>query len=432
MHIRRLAFFVFCGLSSGVLCAIPQKNSAQSQPIYKLQTVRFVGSHYSQEELVKASGLKIGGEASAQDFQNAATALSETGLFSEVKYRFNGVEAEYQLTDNTNLVPCRFENLVWMSDEDLLSELRRRIPLFNGSVPLTGNLTGEIGKQIEDILKERGVTSTISSMPAANLNGPVNAIAFSAVTPKVLIEDIQFTGVSPAEIPLLEKAVASILGTEYRQSMLEDFSTSTLRPIYMNQGYLHVEFFRASAVPTSTSAEIAKVKITVPVQEGSVYRLKALNWPGSALLPAAAAQKVYLLKIGEVMNQELLRKSLNNLGGAYLKHGYMKATVRATPSFDEAEHTVSYDVKIAPGDLYHLRNVEFKNLSEAQLKQVNELWKLKPGDVYNPTYAPGFLVNNRGSLHSLDGWSAIWTQKIDDEHKIVDLTLTFKPGGSLN
>lgn len=427
MHIRLLAIFVFCGLSSGVLCATPPKNSAPSQPVYKLQTVRFVGSHYSQEELVKASGLKIGGEASAQDFQNAATALSETGLFSEVKYRFNGAEAEYQLTDNTNLVPCRFENLVWISDEDLLSELRRRIPLFDGSTPLSGNSTGEIGKQIEAILKERGVTSTISSTPAANLNGPVNAVAFSAVTPKVLIEDIQFTGVSAAEIPLLEKAVASILGTEYRQSMLEDFYTSTLRPIYMNQGYLHVEFFRASAVPTSTSAEIAKVKITVPVQEGSVYRLKALNWPGSALLPAAAAQKVYLLKSGEVMNQELLRKSLNNLGGAYVKLGYMKATVRAKPSFDEAEHTVSYDVEIAPGDVYRLRNVEFKNLSKAQLKQVNELWKLKPGDVYDPTYAPGFLVNNRGSLHSLDGWSAIWTQKIDDEHKIVDLTLTFKP-----
>jgi outer membrane protein assembly factor BamA len=432
MHIRPLALFLLCGLSSGVLCAISQKNSAQSQPVYKLQAVRFVGSHYSQEELVKASGLKLGGEASAQDFQHAATALSETGLFSEVKYRFNGAEAEYQLTDNTNLVPCRFENLVWISDQDLLSELRRRIPLFNGGAPLSGNLTGEIGKQIEAILKERGVTSTISSMPAANLNGPVNAIAFSAVAPKVMIEDIQFTGASPAQIPVLEKAVAPILGTEYRQSMLEDFATNTLRPIYMNQGYLHVEFSRASAIPTSTSAEIAKVKITVPVQEGGVYRLKALNWPGSDLLPAAAAPKLYLLKSGEVMNQELLRKSLNNLGGAYLKKGYMKATVRATPSFDEAEHTVSYHVEVAPGDIYHLRKVEFKNLSEAQLKQVNELWKPKPGDVYDPTYAPGFLVNNRGSLHSLDGWSAIWTQRIDDEQKIVDLTLTFRPAGPLN
>ena len=431
MRIRPLALLlVVCGVLSTHLFA--SQKASQNQTTYKLQQVRFVGSHYSQEDLLKASGLKVGGDVSPEVFQSAATTLSQSGVFSEVKYSFNGAEAEYDLTDNPNLVSCRFENLVWISDEELLSELSRRVPLFNGTLPLNGDMATNVGKAIEAILKERGVVSTISSMPAANLNGPVSAIAFSAMTPRVEIADIEFTGASAAQIPNLQKAVAPFLGTEYRQSMLEDFSTNTLRPIYLNQGYLHVEFPRASATPISTSADLAKVKITVPIQEGSVYRITALNWPGTDLLPAAAASKLYMLKPGEIANQDLLKKSLNNLGGAYLKWGYMKATVRATPSFAEGEHTVAYDIQIVPGDAYHLRNVEFKNLSEAQLKQVNEVWKLKPGDIYDPTYAPTFLVNNRQSLRSLDGWSAIFTQKVDDDHKLVDLILTFRPGGPVH
>ena len=430
----RIPALILCSVLCGALQvpASAQQKLQQDQRSYKLQQVRFVGSHYSQDALLRASGLKIGGETSAQDFQTAATTLSQTGAFSEVKYRFNGADAEYQLIDNPNLVSCRFENLVWIGDQELLDLLRKRVPLFDGKAPLNGDLAASVGKEIEAILKDRGVAATISFLPSASLNGPVNSIAFSATNPRVEIADIEFSGASADQIPALKKAVVPILGTEYRQSILEDFATNSLRPIYMSQGYLHVQFPKASATPVSNSADLAKVKITVPIQEGSVYRLKAFNWQGSDLLPAAAAPKLYLLKPGDVVNEELLKKSLNNLGVAYVKRGYMKATFRAIPSFDETEHTVAYDIEIVPGDFYRLRDVEFKNLSPAQLKQVNEAWKLKPGDVYDPTYVTGFLVNNRQSLRSLDGWSAMWTQTIDDEKKTVDLVLTFRPGGTLH
>jgi len=426
-----LALLLLGGLSLSSLFA-QQTPSKQRQPAYKLQRVRFVGStRYSEEQLLSASGLKIGSDMSAQDLQKAASILSESGGFSEVRYRFDGGEAEYQVADNPDFVPCVFENLVWISDQDLLAAISRRLPLFNGKVPLNGNLAANVGKQIEGILKEKAIGATISWMPAATLNGPVNSIAFSAATPRVEISDIEFAGASPSQIPALQKATAPLLGSEYRQTMLQDFSKNSLRPIYMNQGYLHVQFSKALATPIATTPESAKVKITVPIEEGPVYHLKALNWPGSDILPAAATPKLYLLKPGDVVSQDLLRKSLNNVGATYVARGYMKATIRGTPTFDDAAHTVAYDIEVVPGDAYHLRNLEFKNLSDAQLQQVKQVWKLKPGDVYDPTYAPAFLVKNRPSLRALDGLSAIWTQKVDDEARAVDLLLTFRSGGLL-
>jgi outer membrane translocation and assembly module TamA len=309
--------------------------------------------------------------------------------------------------------------------------LRQRLPLFNGQVPLNGDLAANAAREIEAILKEKGVAASISVLPAGSLNGPINSMAFSATTPRVEIAEIQFTGASRSQIEALRKATAPLVGTEYRQTMLQDFASNNIRPIYLNQGYLHVVLEKGQATPISTSPELAKVRITVPIEEGSVYRLAALNWPGSDILPAAAAPKLYLLKPGDVLNQDLLKKSLSNVGSAYFAKGFLKATIKANPTFDEAAQTITYDIAVVPGELYHLRNVEFKNLSDAQLQKVKEVWKLRAGDVYDPTYPPNFLVSNRNSLRFLDGWSAIWTQKIYDDEKAVDVVMTFRPGGPL-
>ena len=422
-----LSILTICCAVNGVVA-----QNSKATPLYKLQNVRFVGSsRYSREQLLTASGLKIGAQTPAQAFQEAATQLSRSGAFSEVKYSFSGAEAEYQLIDSNNFVPCVFENLVWISDQDLISALRQRLALFNGQVPLNGDLAASVAREIESILKEKGVTATVSVLPAGSLNGPINSMAFSATTPRVEIAEIQFTGASANHVDDLRKATAPLIGTEYRQTMLQDFASNSIRPIYLNQGYLHVVLEKGQATPISSSPELAKVRITVPIEEGPVYRLASLNWTGSDILPAAAAPKLYLLKPGEVLNQDLLKKSLSNLGSAYFAKGFLKASIKANPAFDESAHTVNYDIAVVPGELYHLRNVEFKNLSDAQLQKVKEVWKLKAGDIYDPTYPPNFLVSNRNSLRILDGWSAIWTQKIYDDEKVVDVVMTFRSGGAL-
>lgn len=416
-----------------ICCAVngisPAQNS-KAVTTFKLQKVRFMGSsRYAPEQLLAASGLKIGADTAAPTFQEAATQLSRSGAFSEVKYSFNGMEAEYQLTDSNNFVPCVFENLVWISDQELSAALRQRIALFTGQVPLNGDLATGVTKEIEAILREKGVAASVSVLPAGSLNGPISSMAFSATTPRVEIAEIQFTGASANQTEALRKATAPLIGTEYRQTMVQDFASNSIRPIYLNQGYLHVVLGKGQATPISTLPELANVRITVPIEEGSVYRLAALNWPGSDILPAPAAPKLYLLKPGEVLNQDLLKKSLSNVGSAYFAKGFLKASIKANPAFDETAHTVTYDIVVVPGELYHLRNVEFKNLSDAQLQKVKEVWKLKAGDAYDPTYPPNFLVTNRNSLRILDGWSAIWTQKIYDDEKVVDVVMTFRPGG---
>lgn len=404
----------------------------QAAPSYRLDKVRFVGSkRYSQDQLIRASGLKIGGNASAQDFQNAADTLSKTGAFSQVGWRFNGAEAEYQLIDSTEFVPYIFENIVWLKEEDIITVLKKQLPLFDGQVATNGEMSTEVGTQIESILKAKGIQGNVSAMPVADLGGPVKGMSFSVIKPRVEIGAFEFSGASPRQQAELSKAASPSVGTEYRQTLARGVADSTFRPIYLKAGYLRAQIGSISASVQSDSPEVTKILLTVQVDEGKQYRLSALNWGGSDVISSQPAAKLYPLKPGEIANQELLKQSIGVIASAYFSKGFLKAVVHATPSFDEAAQTVAYQVEVAPGVLYHLRKVEFQNLNEGQLKQVKDAWKLKDGDVYDPTYVQTFLVKNRAALRSLDGWSAVWTQKIYDDDKVVDLTVIFKRGGPL-
>ena len=50
--------------------------------------------------------------------------------------------------------------------------------------------------------------------------------------------------------------------------------------------------------------------------------------------------------------------------------------------------------------------ISLMNLSDQQRAEVLRYWPLQEGDVYDATVANSFLLKNKTTLHSLDGWSA--------------------------
>jgi hypothetical protein len=67
------------------------------------------------------------------DFKEAIQLLGNSGLFRDLSYTYSasaaGVKLELQLadTDPSKLVPARFENFVWFTDDQLLTAVQRRV-----------------------------------------------------------------------------------------------------------------------------------------------------------------------------------------------------------------------------------------------------------------------------------------------------------------
>src|SRR5262249_29322381 len=101
---------------------------------FKLIAVSVTGTErYKWEDVLAGSGLEIGETVHEQDFQDAARRLGDSGVFRAITYSFQyapeGTKLQFQVQDAQSIVPTRFENLVWFSDQELLDQLHARVPL---------------------------------------------------------------------------------------------------------------------------------------------------------------------------------------------------------------------------------------------------------------------------------------------------------------
>ena len=114
-----------------------------------------------ESDVVRASGLQLGQNATEREFQQVVQKLGDTGLFTAVAYTYHytavGADLELQVRESPKLVPVRFDNFVWFSDEELLSWLRSRVPLFDGKLPLNGSLDDQVADALNSILAEHKI-----------------------------------------------------------------------------------------------------------------------------------------------------------------------------------------------------------------------------------------------------------------------------------
>lgn len=385
---------------------------------------------FTGEELLKHLGLKAGASYTQQDLQDAANKLGSLGLFSQVNYRFNPDTAEFILTDNQNLLPLRFDNCVWITDEQVVAELKKQMPFFVGVVPEEGTLAEEVGKQFEAVLGEHGVKASVQYMPFVD-HGTVQAMTYTIVDPRIEVASMKFTGASPKLTEALTNSVKGSLGKEYSRIFVSGLENGNLKPVLQENGYLRGQFGDPSVkLLTAPEEAIAKVELSVPVDEGPQYRIASLTMDAKDPIAAEAAKRLAAFKTGDVANMTVFRSELSKLGSAYVAKGYMGARVKAEPAFDDTAHTVSFAIEIVPGELYKLSNLEIKGLDDAATAKFRSVWKLNPGDAYDPTYVTTFLNKNASKLGFLNGAGLAWMQKIHDDTKTVDLQLFVRRPGT--
>ena len=170
----------------------------------KLISINVTGSsRYTPEQIIAATGLQPGQNVSEDDFKSVTRHLGETGAFSDVAYSFQfgpeGMKLALQVTDSNPFVPVRFENIVWLSDQELFEKLRTRVPLFQGQLPVTGDLADEVSEALQVLAIELKLRGRVDYLRAGPEDGPMEAFEFSLTGQPIIVRKIDFSGASPAE-----------------------------------------------------------------------------------------------------------------------------------------------------------------------------------------------------------------------------------------
>ena len=114
----------------------------------------------------------------------------------------------------------------------------------------------------------------------------------------------------------------------------------------------------------------------------------------------------------------------------YKSNGYLDYTVTPRPQIDEAAGTVSYNMEIDPGPVYHLAVVKFDNVSDDLRKLLMRNWQMFPGDPFDQGYVANFVMMAQKAdpvlMRSLAGVKATFDVQADPETHQVNCVIRFE------
>ena len=414
--------FLICSVAVG-------QGAGKSQISYKVLSIKVKGvNRLKEDQVIAVSGLKIGEFAGESEFKQALQKLGDTGLFTDLTYSYQyssaGCRVELQVVESDKLVPIVFDNFVWFGDDELLDLLRPRVTLFDGRLPLDGDLPDKVDDALNAVLAERKIEGKADYLRAADMGGPIDSYVYKINLRAILVRNMDFPGAEPSEVPALQAVAKQLAGQEYLRTKMQMQEKLNFLPVYLARGYLKASFSDAQAKVGADGAETL-VDVSFPVASGRQYRLTAIAWAGNRVFPDGQLQDLIHLKNGDPANAVQLQDDLDEVHKLYGTKGYLFAHADASPEMDDTQSTVHYQISVTEGDLYRMGELQVDGLDAEAAKTVVAQWQLKKGDPYDNGYLQRFFKVMHPNSGQRVSYSIVPKQAINQQDKTVSVSLHF-------
>lgn len=430
IHLGLLIGCAFLLLGSTLLA---QVRKAPNRPTSsKLISAKATGSkRYTSAQIIAATGLQLNQPVSEDDFKSVTQQLGETGAFSNVAYSFDfsseGIKLELQVTDSSPFAPARFENFVWLSDQELMAKLTASVPLFQGQLPVTGRLIDQVSDALQTLAIERQLKGRVDYLRSGPADGPTEYFDFSVTGQDIRIRQVAFPGADDAVLPTLQTAAKRLLGEDYSRTALLTQAQKNFLPVYLERGYLKAVFSDVQPKVVENTPDETLVEAAFPVSAGPQYKLSDLQLAGNKLFPAEKLRELIRLQPGQPANAVSLNADLDAIKSLYGSRGYMAARAAATPEMNDADSTVRYVIQIQEGDIYKMGDLEIRGLDSHTAQIVLTAWKLQEGDTYDSQYPKKFTDSVMTLLPAGgEDWKVEVHESVEDKDKTVDISLHFE------
>jgi outer membrane protein insertion porin family len=173
--------------------------------------------------------------------------------------------------------------------------------------------------------------------------------------------------------------------------------------------------------------------VTVPVEEGALYRLGEINIEGAVNFTPEQVRAMLSLQLGDIASGEAIGKWLfEDLKKLYGEMGYIQYTAEPDPEFSVVDHVanegvVNFKVTIEEGRQFRIRSIKFEG-SHVSEKELHSLLLIRPGDVFNQQ----LLEKSVNQLNATEWFEMIDKDKDTDfrtdeeEEGLLDITVRLK------
>jgi outer membrane protein insertion porin family len=275
--------------------------------------------------------------------------------------------------------------------------------------------------------------------------------------PKVKVGKITFEGNNHIKSRILRAAMKNlkpigvphsiflenIFAKTYDATKLEE-DTERVRAEYQNRGYfkvvvndprteIHDTGHQGFHIPLLQAGRGKAVTITMPIEEGDVYRLGKITFKNNkAIQNVVALRAQFPIKDGDIFSREKVAKGLENLRKAYGTLGYINFTSVPGTTFDDEKKLAFLEIDVDEGKEFRVRRIEFQGNTTTRDKVIRRELALEEGGVYNSRFWELSLLrlNQLGYFDQLKPDDPNTTdRKLDEKNGQVDLTLKVKEKG---
>ena len=402
-----------------------------------LREVRAEGEKLlSEAQVVAITGLVVGSQVGRADLQAAADKLVQSGLFAKVSYNFQtrtGLVATYHVEESPR-IPAYFDNIPWFADSELADAIRKRLPFFDGTIPEAGAAVDQAAEAVKELIASHGLNVSLEHQVNPNPLGEGNVQEFHIEGASLRIEKLEFSDSSLLASKAVQQHLSEIVGKPYSRMTIELFLTEAIRPVYLQQAYLHAKLgppeIRLTGNPSQKLPE--QIPVFVPITPGAVYHWKEARWNGNAAVSEFTLNSLLGLKSGDVANGMQIEAGWDRIREEFAHHGYLEAKLDPNASYDESAHTVSYSVSIQEGQQYRFGNMVVTGLSPAGERKLHAAWPIATGELFDKTRYEEVLTKLQHHQEQIFGELPLHYETVghwletDASKGTVDVLLDFK------
>jgi outer membrane protein insertion porin family len=455
-----LVLVMAAGLEAAPLAAQAAGAAATTNQANTIIEIRVIGTRRIPQEAVKARMFSHVGEAyDPLTVERDFNSLWNTGYFEDVRIEKEdtpqGVILDVYVREKPLIRDISYKGNSSITESDIMDRYKKdKVGLTPESqydpariahaVTVIEQMEAEHGHQFATVRPE------VKDIPPAT----VDLVFAIKEGPTVKVGKITFSGNKHVGSRVLRRAMVNLrpigiphsiflenlFARTYDASKLEEDS-ERVRAAYEDRGYLrggpegepttHLRNEAGLSLFTFRPRKGKRIDIHMNIDEGERYRLEGITFTGNKEVSnARALRALFNMKDGDWFNMTAFRKGLDNLRKAYGDLGFINMTPVPNPTFDDAHHTVKWDINVDEGKQFTVSRIEFQGNTVTRDFVIRRELLLQEGQVYNSHLWELSLLR----LNQLDYFNPLKVDQDSETHQntengTVDLLLKVKEKG---
>ncbi len=353
-------------------------------------------SNYEDYLILGYAGLKVGDRLTipGDDITNAVKRLMNQKLFAQARIELEKVYGDKAWLKIVLRTQPRIGDVKYIgAKKGEIKDLQERLQLIKGN-QITLNIVNRIKAIVEKYYKDKGFGNATCDVKLREDLSNKNDVFVDIIVDKhskVKVHKIYING----NKVMSDRAIKRVMKkTNEKNDIFKLFSQkkfvesdykddlNRILEKYNEKGYRDARIKADSVAPY----EEGKVDVFIDIDEGKQYYIKDINWVGNTIFPNEVLDEYLGMKPGEVYNQKMLQKRLNEdedaVANLYMDRGYLFYNLVPIERDIEGD-SITLEMRMMEGPQATINNVIINGNDRLYEKVIRRELRVRPGALFS-------------------------------------------------